>query len=136
MDLASEGERNCRDGLESWFLSQVLCLLHLNNSFTVRSLRRGRRWLGVGQSEDPSVSGLEELARLEVSVDGEQSAVLVLDEGGLVEVVDRGQELGGGEGGGEGQEEEGGEGEELQCKTVETWTTTKTDLHGACSRVV
>ena len=113
MDLADEGERNCRDGLESWFLGQVVCLLHLNDSFTVRSLRRRRRWLVVCQSEDPPVSSLEELPGLEVGVDCEQSAVLVLDQGGLVEVVDGGQELGGGE----GQEEDGGDGEELQCKT-------------------
>ena len=72
-----------------------------------------------GQSEDSPVSCLEELAGNQVSVHSEQAAVGVTDQGGLLEVL-RGRQqlrlrLGGGEAGGEGQQQQGGDGGELEC---------------------
>ena len=75
-----------------------------------------------GQSEDSPVSSLEELAGHQVSVHSEQAAVSVADQGGLLEVLGGGQELGlglgGGEAGDQGQQQEGrdgGDGGELEC---------------------
>ena len=72
-----------------------------------------------GQCEHSPISGLKELAGHEVGVHSEKAAVSVTDQGGLLEVL-RGRQqlrlrLGGGEAGGEGQQQQGGDGGELEC---------------------
>ena len=75
--------------------------------------------IGVGSSqcEHSPISGLKELAGQEVGVHSEQAAVSVPDQRGLLEVL-RGRHqlrLGGGQAGGQRQQEQGGDGGELEC---------------------